>query len=70
MESQSKETVQTPDYEIIQVPDYGEEGRDTLKQQCIDLRIEVFVHEQGFPLDTEIDELSAILQYIFTYIRY
>lgn len=43
-------------YEVIKIPDTGEPGRDVLKQQCFDLRISVFVHEQGFPLEVEIDE--------------
>jgi hypothetical protein len=27
-----------------------------LREACYDVRIQVFHHEQGFPLDTEIDE--------------
>jgi len=38
-----------PAHEIIIVP----EG---LREQCYDVRIKVFHLEQGFPLDTEIDE--------------
>lgn len=49
------------DHEIIVVPGYGETGRDVLKQQCIDLRIEVFIHEQGFCLDDEIDEFRDLI---------
>lgn len=45
-----------PAYEIITIPAFGEEGRDVMKQECYDVRIDVFHHEQGFPLDTEIDE--------------
>ncbi|EJD01583.1 uncharacterized protein FOMMEDRAFT_21943 [Fomitiporia mediterranea MF3/22] len=45
-----------PQTEIIKIPDVGEWGRDELKHQCFDLRIAVFTHEQGFPLDVEIDE--------------
>ncbi|KAJ8469888.1 hypothetical protein ONZ51_g8694 [Trametes cubensis] len=45
-----------PAHEIITVPAPGQPGRDELKQQCYDVRIDVFHHEQGFPLDTEIDE--------------
>jgi len=44
-----------PLHEVIRIPAYGEAGRDELKQRCFDLRIAVFVHEQGFPLDVEID---------------
>ena len=46
----------TPKYEIIQVPDIGIPKREALLQQCYDLRIRVFTHEQGFPLETELDE--------------
>ncbi|KAI5117319.1 hypothetical protein M0805_000445 [Coniferiporia weirii] len=45
-------------YEIINVPEAGEPGRDELRQQCYDVRIAVFTHEQGFPLETEIDDLD------------
>jgi len=34
----------------------GQSGREQLLQQCYGVRIDVFVHEQGFPLDGEIDE--------------
>lgn len=43
-------------YEIVTVPAMGEPGRDELRQQCYDVRIAVFSVEQGFPLETEIDE--------------
>lgn len=43
-----------PAHEIILVP-----ARDALRQQCYDVRIAVFHREQGFPLDTEIDDLDA-----------
>ncbi len=46
-----------PLHEVIRIPACGEEGRDELKRQCFDLRIAVFVHEQGFPLEDEIDQL-------------
>ncbi|CDO73763.1 hypothetical protein BN946_scf185015.g91 [Trametes cinnabarina] len=45
-----------PAYEIITVPPVGQPGREELRQQCYDVRIDVFHREQGFPLDTEIDE--------------
>ena len=48
-----------PAHEIIIVPAVGEPGRDELRQQCYDVRIDVFHREQGFPLDTEIDESVA-----------
>ena len=43
-------------YEVITVPAVGEPGREELRQQCYDVRIAVFSVEQGFPLETEIDE--------------
>ena len=45
-----------PPHEIITVPAPGEPGREELRQQCYDVRIDVFHREQGFPLETEIDE--------------
>ena len=48
-----------PAHEIIIVPAVGEPGREELKQRCYDVRIDVFHREQGFPLDTEIDESVA-----------
>lgn len=50
-----------PAHEIIIVPAVGEPGREELKQRCYDVRIDVFHREQGFPLDTEIDESVACL---------
>ncbi|KII95005.1 hypothetical protein PLICRDRAFT_199139 [Plicaturopsis crispa FD-325 SS-3] len=47
-----------PPHEIVVVPAFGQEGRDALKEQCFEVRIEVFHREQGFPLDTEIDDLD------------
>ncbi|KLO15907.1 acyl-CoA N-acyltransferase, partial [Schizopora paradoxa] len=44
-----------PLHEVIRIPAYGEDGHEELKRQCFDLRIAVFVHEQGFPLEVEID---------------
>jgi len=34
----------------------ADESVKRLRQQCFDVRIEVFHHEQGFPLETELDE--------------
>ncbi|KAG0709886.1 acyl-CoA N-acyltransferase [Suillus ampliporus] len=45
-----------PAHEIIIVPPPGHEGRHALLQQCIQVRIAVFVTEQGFPLEVEVDE--------------
>lgn len=42
-------------HEIIVVPDAGEPSHDELRQQCYDVRIDVFVHEQKFSLEEEID---------------
>ena len=44
-------------HEIVLIPSVGQSGREQLLQQCYDVRIDVFHHEQGFPLDTEIDKL-------------
>ncbi|KAG8953672.1 hypothetical protein FRC04_001876 [Tulasnella sp. 424] len=41
-----------PEHEVILVESSDKE----LTQQCIDVRIRVFTDEQGFPLETEIDE--------------
>ncbi|KIO15305.1 hypothetical protein M407DRAFT_247254, partial [Tulasnella calospora MUT 4182] len=41
-----------PEHELILVESYDKE----LTQQCIDVRIKVFTDEQGFPIETEIDE--------------
>jgi predicted GNAT family N-acyltransferase len=49
-----------PDHEIILVPAVGQSGREQLRQECYDVRINVFHHEQGFSLDAEIDELRLI----------
>jgi hypothetical protein len=49
-----------PDHEIILVPFVGQSGREQLRQECYNIRINVFHHEQGFPLDAEIDELRLI----------
>ncbi|EPS96000.1 hypothetical protein FOMPIDRAFT_1062448 [Fomitopsis schrenkii] len=46
-------------HEIIVVPDAGEPSHDELRQQCYDVRIDVFVHEQKFSLEEEIDSLDA-----------
>lgn len=45
------------EHEIIRIPSLGQTGREQLRHQCYDVRIDVFHREQGFPLDTEIDEL-------------
>ncbi|EGO27644.1 hypothetical protein SERLADRAFT_382918, partial [Serpula lacrymans var. lacrymans S7.9] len=50
------DTFERPAHETIVVPAVGQEGHKELQAQCIGVRIEVFVHEQGFPLDVEVDE--------------
>jgi hypothetical protein len=45
-----------PNHQIVLVPSVGQSGREQLRQQCYDVRIDVFHLEQGFPLDAEIDE--------------
>jgi hypothetical protein len=47
-------------HEIVQVPSVGQPGREQLRQQCYGVRIDVFHREQGFPLESEIDELRLI----------
>jgi hypothetical protein len=37
----------------------GREGEE-LRQECYSVRINVFHHEQGFPLEAEIDKLRLI----------
>jgi predicted GNAT family N-acyltransferase len=48
------------EHEIIRIPSVGQTGREQLRHQCYDVRIDVFHREQGFPLDSEIDELCLI----------
>ncbi|KAH0839818.1 acyl-CoA N-acyltransferase [Lanmaoa asiatica] len=45
-----------PPHEIIVVPPPGHEGRRLLLDQCINVRIDVFIREQQFPLDEEVDK--------------
>ncbi|KAI0089057.1 acyl-CoA N-acyltransferase [Irpex rosettiformis] len=49
-----------PPHEIIVIPAFGEEGREVLWQQCFDVRLDVFHHEQGFPAETEKDDLEDV----------
>jgi len=51
-------------HEIIRIPSLGQIGREHLLQQCYDVRIDVFHREQGFPLDTEIDEFCLFYSII------
>ena len=48
--------ISRPNHEIVRVPSVGQSGREQLRQQCYDVRTDVFHLEQGFPLDAEIDE--------------
>lgn len=43
-------SLEQPPHEIIVASEEAE------IQQCYQLRIDVFVHEQGFPLDVEFDQ--------------
>lgn len=45
-------------HEIVPVP-VGREGEED-RQKCYNVRIDVFHHEQGFPLEAEIDKLRLI----------
>lgn len=47
-----------PDHEIV-VVDYKQQD---LRRQCYDVRINVFVHEQGFPVDVELDQFVMQIQ--------
>ena len=49
-----------PAHEIIVVPAVGQPGREELRQQCYDLRVEVFHHEQGFSVEDEFDKRVPI----------
>lgn len=51
-----------PPHEIIVIPQPGHEGRQMLLDQCINVRTDVFVHEQQFPLDVEVDEYVIFLR--------
>ncbi|KAI0920909.1 hypothetical protein AcW2_006039 [Taiwanofungus camphoratus] len=53
-----------PEHEIVVVPSVGQAGREELRQQCYDVRIDVFHREQKFPLETEIDDLDATATHI------
>jgi len=55
-----------PTHEVIIVPPPGHEDRDALLQQCIQVRIDVFVTEQGFPLEVEVDEYVNLLDNLST----
>jgi hypothetical protein len=44
-----------PHHEIVVLPQHGHKGREELLEQCFNLRINVFHHEQNFPLETERD---------------
>ena len=46
-----------PNHEIILVPSVGQPGREQLRQESYNVRINVFRHEQA--LDEKIDELRV-----------
>ncbi|KAI0796944.1 acyl-CoA N-acyltransferase [Abortiporus biennis] len=58
-----------PDYEIIRIHKDVTKQWEELRQQCFDLRIEVFHHEQGFPLETEVDGLEDIATHFLLRLR-
>ncbi len=43
----------SPNHEIVF-------GAEKFRQECYNVRINVFHHEQGFPLEAEIDKLRLI----------
>ena len=45
-----------PPHEIIVIPPPGHKDRQLMLDQCIHVRIDVFIHEQQFSLDAEVDE--------------
>jgi len=49
-----------PSHEIVTIApcEVNIEPGKSLRQQCFDVRIDVFHHEQQFPLETEIDDLE------------
>lgn len=49
-----------PDHEIVRVPSRAGGREELHRQGCYNVRINVFHHEQGFPLEAEIDELRLI----------
>jgi hypothetical protein len=51
-----------PPHQIIVIPPPGHEDRLLLLDQCINVRIDVFVHEQQFPLDAEVDEYVILFR--------
>ncbi|KAI0320657.1 acyl-CoA N-acyltransferase, partial [Amylostereum chailletii] len=48
-----------PAHEIVVISQQDPDEQPALIQQCYDVRIEVFHHEQGFSLELEIDEMDA-----------
>lgn len=44
-----------PPHQIIVIPPPGHQDRQSLFDQCIDVRIDVFIREQQFSLDAEVD---------------
>ncbi|KIJ37423.1 hypothetical protein M422DRAFT_33756 [Sphaerobolus stellatus SS14] len=60
----SFDSVTLPPHEIVVVPSHGSLDRKELYDQCIQVRIEVFVHEQGYDLDTEVDTLDPLATHL------
>lgn len=57
-----------PPHEVVSVPPPGHPQRQPLLGQCISVRIDVFVHEQQFSLDVEVDEYVLLRIVVSVYI--
>lgn len=51
----------SPPHEIVIVQKGRTEDWEVLRQQCFDIRVQVFHCEQKFPLDTEFDEFVSFV---------
>ncbi|EIW82280.1 hypothetical protein CONPUDRAFT_54556 [Coniophora puteana RWD-64-598 SS2] len=47
-----------PPHELVVAP-AGHPRRSEIQKQCIDVRIAVFIHEQGFSIDDEVDKYDS-----------
>lgn len=50
----------SPPHEILVIQKGTTDDWEHLRQQCFDIRVQVFHHEQKFPLDTEFDEFVSL----------
>lgn len=59
---------EVPPYEIITIePSRGTpENWKELREQCHNVRLDVFHHEQGFPVETELDEFVRLCSFFCT----